>query len=266
MAESEENKMNIMVFDTETTNLEKPFCYNIGYVIYDTEEKAVRVKRDFVVEQVWHNPMLFTTAYYSDKREIYIGRMKARKCLMDKFGYITRQMYRDITDFEIAHAYAYNSPFDVRVFEYNCEWFKCINPFDNVAIHDIRGYVHRKIAWSEDFQKFCDDNEQYTESGNYSTTAETLFRYLTNNMEFEEEHTALADSEIELAILCECVARGCEWNEDYKVYRSICKNELKQFEVIDSEGNSHIFEYTSKRHFNNENGLKFTIKNKAVEG
>ena len=24
--------MNIMVFDTETTNLEKPFCYNIGYV------------------------------------------------------------------------------------------------------------------------------------------------------------------------------------------------------------------------------------------
>ena len=58
--------MNIMVFDTETTNLEKPFCYNIGYVIMDTESREVRAKRDFVVEQVWHNPMLFTTAYYAN--------------------------------------------------------------------------------------------------------------------------------------------------------------------------------------------------------
>jgi hypothetical protein len=120
--------------------------------------------------------------------------------------------------------------------------------------------VHKKIAWTEDFQKFCDEYNAYTESGNYSTTAETLFRYLTGDTEFEEEHTALADSEIELAILCECVDKGCEWNEDYKVYRSITKNEVKEFEVIDAEGNTHIYQYTSKRHFNNDNGLKFTIK------
>ena len=258
--------MNIMVFDTETTNLEKPFCYNIGYIIFDTESGEIRMSRDYVVEQVWHNSMLFTTAYYSDKREIYVNRMKARKVRMEKFGYITQQMYRDIVEFEITDAYAYNSPFDVRVFEYNCEWFKCINPFDNVAVHDIRGYVHKKIAWDKAFQNWCDERKEYTESGNYSTTAETLYRYLSGNYEFNEEHTALADSEIECAILCECMRRGCEWNEDYKVYRSICKSEIREFEVIDSDGNHHIFEYTSKRHFNNENGLKFTIKPKAVEG
>lgn len=260
MTESEEIKMNIMVFDTETTNLEKPFCYNIGYIIMDTESREVRAEREFVVEQVWHNPMLFTTAYYANKRELYINRMRAKKIRLEKFGYITQQMYRDIKDFEISHAYAYNSSFDVRVFEYNCEWFKCINPFDTVQIHDIRGYVHKKIAWNEDFQKFCDEHKEYTESGNYSTTAETVFRYLTGDMEFNEEHTALADSDIELAILCECIERGCEWNEDYKVYRSITKNEIRQFEIIDAEGNSHIFDYTSKRYFNNDNGLKFTIK------
>ena len=44
--------MNIMVFDTETTNLEKPFCYNIGYVIFDTESGEIRMSRDYVVEQV----------------------------------------------------------------------------------------------------------------------------------------------------------------------------------------------------------------------
>ena len=50
--------MNIVVFDTETTNLEKPFCYNIGYMIVDTDSKQVVLEREFVVEQVWHNPML----------------------------------------------------------------------------------------------------------------------------------------------------------------------------------------------------------------
>jgi hypothetical protein len=73
--------MNIVVFDTETTSLEKPFCYNIGYVIADIESGNVLLKKDFVVEQVWHNPMLFTTAYYFDKREIYISRMKGKKAL-----------------------------------------------------------------------------------------------------------------------------------------------------------------------------------------
>ena len=252
--------MNIMVFDTETTNLEKPFCYNIGYVIIDTDSREVLASKDFVVEQVWHNPMLFTTAYYADKRSLYVERMKARKVKMDKFGYITQQMVRDIDFYGIEHAYAYNSPFDTKVFEYNCEWFKCINPFDNVAIHDVRGYVHKTLAWGADFQAFCDEHQYYTESGNYSTTAETVFRYLSQDTEWCEEHTALADSIIECEILCECIERGCEWNTDYKVYRSIVKNEVKQFEVIDAEGASHIFEYTSKRHFNNDNGLRFTIK------
>ena len=87
--------MNIMVFDTETTSLEKPFCYNIGYVIYSTDTAEVLCKKDFVVEQVWHNPMLFVTAYYSSKKELYISRMKGRKCVLDKFGYITQTMYRE---------------------------------------------------------------------------------------------------------------------------------------------------------------------------
>lgn len=252
--------MNIMVFDTETTNLEKPFCYNIGYVIYNTDDRQVIAKKDFVVEQVWHNPMLFTTAYYADKRELYVERMRARKVKMDKFGYITQQMCRDIKDFEIEHAFAYNSSFDERVFAFNCDWFKTINPFDNIAIHDIRGHVHKVIGWTDEFQAFCDANEYYTESGNYSTTAETLYRYLTENTEFVEEHTALADSEIECEILAYCVDMGCEWVTDYKVYRSITKNQIKQFEVIDAEGEKHIFEYTSKRKFNNDNGLRFTIK------
>lgn len=120
--------MNIMVFDTETINLDKPFIYNIGYVIYNTDTAEILLKKDYVVEQVWHNPMLFITAYYANKKDIYISRMRRRSCVMDKFGYITQAMYRDIKEYDVQHAFAYNSPFDVRAFEWNCDWFKCINP------------------------------------------------------------------------------------------------------------------------------------------
>lgn len=253
--------MNIIVFDTETTNLEKPFCYNIGYVIYNTDTATIAVKRDFVVEQVWHNPMLFTTAYYANKREIYISRMRGKTCFLRKFGYITQQMYRDIEEFEITDGYAYNSPFDVKVFDFNCDWFKCINPLDTLTIHDIRGYVHREIAFTEEYRNFCDAHNLYTESGNYSTTAEAVYRFLSNDATFDEEHTALADSEIELAILCECVEqRGAEWNEDYTVYRAITRTVLQEYEVIDAEGVSHKFPFTSKRKISGQEGVRLTIK------
>ena len=129
---------HIMVFDTETTSLDKPYCYNIGYAIYNSNGIAI-VKRDFIVEQIWHNLPLFSTAYYAEKRESYIKAMKSRKTIMDKFGYITQQMTRDIKSYNVIAAFAFNSPFDDRVFNFNCDYFKCINPFDNIPIIDIRG-------------------------------------------------------------------------------------------------------------------------------
>ena len=252
--------MNILVFDTETTNLEKPFCYNIGYVIFNVDTAEIVVKRDFVVEQVWHNAMLFTTAYYADKREIYVNRMRSRQCRMDKFGYITQTMYRDIKEYEIQHAFAYNSSFDEKVFAYNCDWFKCYNPLDTLQVHDIRGQVHKKIAFTESYQAFCDEHNLLTETGNYSTTAEAVYRYITADETFNEEHTALADSLIELEILCYCVNLGCEWEQDYKTYRTIPKHTMKELEIVDAEGVSHKFSYTNKTKLKGADGFRLTIK------
>ena len=252
--------MNICVFDTETTSLEKPFCYNVGYTLYDTDNNEKLLSREFVIEQVWHNPMLFTTAYYANKRDLYVSRMRSKKARLEKWGYVTQQMSRDFKDFDIAFAFAYNSPFDVGVFEFNCDWFKTINPFDTIKVLDIRGYVHKAIAFDEDFQNFCDEHQYYTESGNYSTTAETLFRYITKNTEFEEEHTALADSLIECDILAHCCNINCVYGENYKVYATIPKYEVKTFIVEDAEGLKYAFRYTNKRKIANTDGLKFSIR------
>jgi hypothetical protein len=251
--------MNVIVFDTETTNLEKPFCYNVGYVIYNTDEKKVLLARDYVIEQVWHNPMLFTTAYYADKRDIYISRMRGKTATLDKWGYVCQRMYRDIVEFEVKDGYAYNSKFDEGVFEFNADWFKTINPHDSIAVHDIRGYVSEFLV-DEDYKAYCEEKQLLTESGNYSTTAEAVFRYITDNDEFVEEHTALADSRIECDILAECVSRGAEWNTDYTVPRMIPRVTEKVYTVIDRYGNRHEFEYTSKRAISKADGVRLTFK------
>lgn len=223
--------MNICVFDTETIGLEKSFCYNIGLTIYDSETLETMVKEDFVVEQIWNNKELFETAYYANKKDIYISRMKARQTFMKKYGYITQHIKHLFELYEVAYAYAYNSPFDVGVFDFNCNWFKCLNPFDNTKVIDIRGLVHRFIAFTPEFQQFCEKNERFTESFNYSTTAETLYRYLFD-INFEEEHTALADSLIEAKILQKCIELGGEYGEDYKVYRSIPRKVSKTLHLV----------------------------------
>jgi len=252
--------MNIMVFDTETANLEKPFCYDLGYCVYDTERQVIVAKRSYIVADVWNNMMLFTTAYYADKRAKYEEALANRLTAKHKWEWVAAKVASDVEQFGITDAYAFNSDFDDRVFKFCSEWFRTPNPLDNVKIHDIRGYVHKFLAFTKAYQEFCDVNKRYTESGNYSTTAETVFQFIAQNKDFEEAHTALADAEIETAILCECVKRGAEWNTDYKVYRTIPRNEVRDFEVITADGEKVVFPYTSKRKLPNDKGIRLTIK------
>lgn len=250
--------MKVLVFDTETTSLDKPFCYNIGYAILDTDEGEIVLKRDFVVEQIWHNLPLFQSAYYADKRPLYVSAMKARKTIMDKFGYICRQISRDIKFFEVGSAYAYNSPFDEKVFNFCCDWFKCINPFDTIPVYDIRGYAHNFICNTDEYIQFCEDNSLFTEAGNYSTTAEALFRFMTKDNTFEEEHTALADSEIETDILLECLSRGAELETAYPVRFSFERKIEKTLNIVRNK--ETIASFTYQKMTINKEKTKITLK------
>lgn len=233
--------MNIIVFDTETTSLVKPFCYDIGYIIINSDNWQTLKEGSFIVEQTWHNLPLFCSAYYADKRPNYIKEMKAKKIKMNKFGYICQQIKRDINNFNVEMGFAYNSKFDEKVFNFNCDWYKCVNPFDSIPIKDIRGFVHHTLM-NEKFYKFCEENNLFTESKNYSTTAEDIYKYITNNIEFVESHTALDDSKIESEILKFCVEKGADLNKDYNAFRSIERKVIKNL-IIETEEETYLYKY-----------------------
>lgn len=248
--------MNILIFDTETTSLNKPFCYNVGWIIVDSETGETQVARDYVIEQIWHNLELFATAYYADKRPLYVARMRARSVIMDKWGYVCQQMARDIKSFGVEHCYAYNSGFDVKVFDWNCDWFKTQNPLETVMVHDILGYVHKHIAFLPEYQAKCEELAMFTENDNYSTRAESVYRYMAQDNEFEEEHTALSDSKIECQILLKCAHTfGQDITKDETVYKCIPRNAPREFWVVTQDGIGHAFDYKKKFKLKNREGF-----------
>lgn len=243
----------VLVFDTETTNAgEKPFVYNIGWCVLDTDEGIIVEKKDYVVDQTYNNIMLFSTAYYADKRDLYTRKMRGRKTLLRKFGIILNDLRKTIEYYDIAQAYAYNSDFDKRVFKFNCEFFNKPNPFDDVEIFDIWAYASQYISNSEKYKAFCENHEYFTESGNYSGNAETVYRYISGNLDFEEEHTALSDSIIECEILQACINNGAEYGTKYRLDKIIPRL-VPQTLTIKSDNETFTFDYLTKKVYKKKN-------------
>lgn len=244
--------MNIVIFDTETTNLEKPFCYNIGYTIVNATTREILCKKDYVCEQVWHNIPLFSTAYYAEKRLVYVAAMRAKKTILKKYGFIMRDMARDFKNFEVKKAYAFNAPFDDKVFTFNCDFFKVNNPFENIPIIDILPIAQKFVGFTTDYKNFCECHSLFTEGGNYSCNAENLTKYITGNIDFTEDHTALSDSLIEKDILFYCEDKGANIFQSYKKYVSIprkMKKTLTIKQITDKTSTITEFDYISMKFY-----------------
>lgn len=250
--------MKILIFDTETVDVEHAFCYNVGYVILDLETKEKLLKRDYVVEQVWENKMLFSTSYYADKKNLYVSALRGRRATIKHWGHIMQRMIKDIQDFGVEYTYAFNSPFDVRVFDFNSEWFKSSNALDYVKTIDIRTLIN-PLVFSSEYKEFCETNNLFTESGNYSANAESITKFITNNVNFVEDHTALSDSLIEADIILYMIENyGVDiTNDKGKVYATIPR-EQEQEMVIVHNGVEHKFTYLKKL---TRNGIT-TLKDK----
>ena len=273
-----------IVLDTETINVNNCLCYNLGYKILNDKGEAV-VDRDFVIEQVWHNRELFKSAYYADKRPIYVSAMRGKKAQLKKWGQAMRVLSKDIKDYNVQAIWAFNCNFDMKVIDYNCEHFGTINPTDNIPFLDIRAWACKVILHDNDnpmqyceYELFCDNHRAvkskngepkfYTASGNLSTTAESFYCFLTDNSEFDEAHTALKDCLIEAAILNYCAFElglhledMCDLNNQPTVKRSYTDHLAPGKKLVVKDGQKNIvFEFTGNFTIRNtKNGVSITI-------
>ena len=190
-----------LVLDTETISVGKRLVYDLGYVIADGDGNIIK-KKSYVISQVYNNRELFATCYFAKKRPLYEERLKSGYSKKVGWGNAMRYLANDIKRYGITDVYAYNSDFDTKALAFTSSWYNVVNPLGTTEIKDIMDYIE-PITKTNEYEEFCRLNGFMTKTKKPrpQQKAETLYRYLTNNANYEEEHTGLEDSKIELEIL-----------------------------------------------------------------
>ena len=85
-----------------------------------------------------------------------------------------------------------------------------------------------------------------------------MYKYISQNLEFIEDHTALEDSVIEAEILRACVENGADLNRNYAAFRSIERPQEKTLQVRTAEQTDYFFKYTKIRI--NKDKTKITLQ------
>ena len=221
----------------------KPLIYDLGWQVTDRAGNIV-IKRNFLISEIFSVPSVFNTAYYADKRPIYLDLLRKGEITLTDWQTAIDYLLTDLEKVESVGAY--NSMFDYKKAlpftdlyiknlyspNYN-DWEKMQNNiidkivsnnrpesnkvFDemhfnfrgnNYPMFDIWGLACEHILNCDDYREMCDCNGWHSASGKfYKTSAETTYRFLRGNEEFIESHTALEDTIIETEIFMEILKR-----------------------------------------------------------
>ena len=199
-----------LVVDVETANdLENPLVYDIGGVVTDKQGRIYE-SFSFVVRDVFVGEKeLMKSAYYAEKVPEYWRDLwaKNRKMVsfMDCYFFIRRLM----REYGITTVCAYNAHFDRLALDTTIRWItksekRFFFPFDTEFIC-IWNMATQTICKQKSYANFCEENSFFSNRGrNYSTSAETVFRYLNREPEYKEEHKGYDDVLIETEIFVMC--------------------------------------------------------------
>ena len=217
MAEREENqKMNVIVFDTETAGCCTQTLLNIGYCIADINLTTFKYRilkgRDYLIGQHYKNRIWLLNDMFvkAEKLAKFDLNVENGSAILRTEKQIFEQMARDIDRYQVKYGFAYNSNFDEDKFQRTALALNLPNPLDKIEVVDIWHNAQEVICDTPEYVEFCNANELRTLSGKYlPTSVEGVTAFLNQDKDFVEEHTALSDVQWELRILCELGKRGC---------------------------------------------------------
>lgn len=211
-------KKYFLVVDTETCNsVEEPIPYDIGWAICD-KKGNIYEERSYVVAEVFCNMQdVMASAYYAEKIPQYWNDMRDKKRRLEGMWKIRRQMMNDIKKYNISTICAYNMAFDQKALNnliryVSKSWMRWWFPYDleyNCIWHEACQLLMARKTYID----FAIKNGLESKEGNLLTSAEAVYKYITNNVDFSEQHTGLEDVRIEVEIMAECYRQHKKMNK-----------------------------------------------------
>jgi hypothetical protein len=198
--------------DTETIGtLDFPKPFEIGIKIINVLTKEIVFQMSYLVRRYFNNKDVMSCSFSANKYPKYLEMAQDKKSyFIGSVRDIMKRVNKALERFNVSIMMAHNGMFDKMAINNLCNEFGVINPFDRLDLLDTME-ISKIITYSKDYVDFCKNNENIklankesafiTNSGRVRLTAQAIYSYLINNPKYQEEHTALADIDIEIAIL-----------------------------------------------------------------
>lgn len=221
----------------------KPLIYDLGWVVTNRKGEILD-KKQFLVAETFAVPQVFNTAYYAEKRPLYLEMLKRGETSIKPWDEVMEIFLADLRTVDAVGAF--NSMFDFkkalpftelyirklystnyqaweeiqrdscrRILTDNCpsrnpefdaENFKFRG--EEFPLFDLWGLATTHLLNNVSYKNECINHGLLTASGVYfKTSAESSYQYLCNKYDFVESHTALDDAIIETFILSKVAKR-----------------------------------------------------------
>lgn len=203
----DKRKKYIAVIDTETLGVTTPLIYDLGVTITD-KKGVIYFQQNWLVKEVFEDqPERMRSAYYANKLPQYYDLIERELATVTPWLEIRAEFNEILEHYNVKVVSAYNLGFDRNAISFTHADLGNKGKFltKSFEMWDIWGMATQTILRQKAFRQMAFDNLWFTPKGNLLTNAEVSYRYITNNLEFQEHHTALHDTEIETAILARCL-------------------------------------------------------------
>ena len=211
--------MNRIVLDTETANsLEEPIAYDIGWAVIDDNYTVIKTE-SYAVLEVFTDKEFMASAYYADKVPQYWDDIRNGSRKLARLSTIVLALNNDVKAYGVTEVYAHNARFDYRSTTLTQRYITSSKYYfmlpKSVTFFDTLKMSRQAFGKDKEYIDFCKSNDFMTKhkTPRPRLTAEVIYRFLTGNTTFTEEHQGLADVLIEKDILKACRERGVTGGE-----------------------------------------------------
>lgn len=199
-----------LTIDTETANtMEDPIMYDLGGAIHDKRGNVYETFSFVIYDVFCADRELFNTAYYAEKRPMYEKQIEAGQRKIVSI-FTARNYVRDLCKkYNVKAIIAHNARFDYRSTNHTLRYvtkskYRYFLPY-GIPVWDTLKMAQDTICKQPTYIHWCKEHDFCQKNGKPRATAEILYRYITMNTEFIEDHTGLEDVLIEKEIFVRCI-------------------------------------------------------------
>lgn len=227
------NKKMIMVIDTETANgimveetldLSCSLVYDIGFNVIDKKGNIYERRSLAIGDILCGMKDLMQTAYYADKIPSYWDEIASGERELVSFLHAWEIIKETLKKWNINTVSAHNARFDVNSLNTTLRYltkskYRYFLPY-GIEIWDTLKGANNTICKQKGYISFCKENGYMTKHRipRVRATAEILYRYISGNDEFIEEHKGVNDTDIEAEILVQ-ILRQHKKREFLQLYK-----------------------------------------------